>query len=221
MESQSGVTSGLATIHSQHESDAARAYHRMRIVSISGTRSHHNDAKGNRMVTVRLVHAWRNCERLLLVVLDMDDSSSTVRFASVANSRLRKIRDHCVGRADMGGVNPLALAHGEDASNFRIVHNPLRTLQNVPRFRVDEHLDLESSTDPPIFGATGAGAVEPSRTGLQSEAYQDSASDRVPVTSAPVTSWIGDNAFINSVTLPATITRKTMYKRLRSRSSPG
>ena len=104
----------------------------MRGVGAPDSRSHDDDAESNRMVLVGLVHAWWDPKRLLLAVLDMDDSSSTLRFASAANSRLRRIRDHCFGRADMVGVKPQALAHGEDSSNFRVVHQPTDWNGRVP-----------------------------------------------------------------------------------------
>ena len=85
------------------------------------------------MVTVGPVHVWRDRRRLLLAFLVMDDSSSTIRFASVAHSRLRKIRDHRFGRTDMGGIDPLALADGEDSSKFRVADHSPRT----PNLRKD------------------------------------------------------------------------------------
>jgi hypothetical protein len=45
----------------------------------------------------------------------------------VAHSRLRTLRDCHIGRSDLGRIDPLALAHGEDSSNFRVGHDPLGT----------------------------------------------------------------------------------------------
>ncbi len=84
-----------------------------------------NDAKGNRMVTAGLVHAWRTRKRLPVAVLGMDDSSSTIRLASVADSRLRTIRDHGFERAGLVDISHLALEYGRGSSKVRVGHDTL------------------------------------------------------------------------------------------------
>lgn len=65
--------------------------------------------------------------RLPLAIRDLDDSSPTVRFTSVAHSRLREIWVHHIGRAHMGRVNRLAMAHGEEPSKVRVADHPDHT----------------------------------------------------------------------------------------------
>jgi hypothetical protein len=104
----------------------------MRIESIRGIWSQRNAVASNRLVLVGVVHAWRDRKRLLVAVFDMDDSSSTIRFANVAHSRLRTLRDYRLGRTDLARIDPLALAHGENSSDFRVAHDLTGILQIWP-----------------------------------------------------------------------------------------
>ena len=69
---------------------------------------------------LRPFHDRRAVHGLPVAVRDLDDGASAIRFAVVAQSRLRTLRVYCAGCADMGRVDPVALAHGEESSKFRI-----------------------------------------------------------------------------------------------------
>lgn len=81
------------------------------------------------MVTVGVVHTWRDFCRLPLVVRNLDDGSPAVRFTSEADSCLREIRVHSTGRPGMGGFNILALALGEESSKVRLGDDTLTTVK--------------------------------------------------------------------------------------------
>jgi len=72
------------------------------------------------MGTLDTVHAGRTPRRLPFAVRHLDDSSPTVRFTNMANSRLREIRVHFTGRPDLGGIDLLALADFEESSKVRV-----------------------------------------------------------------------------------------------------
>lgn len=61
----------------------------------------------------RAVHAGRDRDRVLPVVLDLDDGSSPVRFRGVAHPRLREIRNCRTGRSDLAGIAHLVMADSE------------------------------------------------------------------------------------------------------------